>query len=306
MIGKGIGWVFSHLTYIGTGLTAVFTFAVQYIEEVATNHWMILYLQKHPIRISIAAGLLALATPLIRVLFRLIIRGLRQLFYPGTMDKQVDSERPDAEMLVQAVGVSAFYPHSTKAEKKRDWHSCVESIKNHHARDLRIMGATGWNTFGEPKSPLYRLLSQFDGEVKILLMLPDPKLPALIRRAKETGRAPEEYVAEIKRSIERIRVLRAKGKNISLKFYSQTPIWKMIISNDFMWLQHYCATTDVEDTHVYVFFSDGDDGSSLFHPLYSVWLKRWEHDDNKQCRFTETCAEMCVSCGITHATPALA
>lgn len=309
MIGHAIGWLFSNLTYIVPILIGLYTAAAQIITGIANasaSYPITQYIVAHPIRVSVVAGIIAAATPLIRVLFGLPIKAAKRFFAYVNADEDTESESSPAEQLVQAVGVSAFYPHATKAEKNKEWKACVGSITSHHARDLRIMGATGWNTFGDQKSPLHKLLSGFDGEVKVLLMLPDPKLPALARRAKETGRTPEEYVAEIWRSIERIRTLRSKGKSISLKFYTQTPIWKMLISNDFMWLQHYCKAIDVEDTPVYVFFSDGDGGTSLFHPLYSVWLKRWERDDNKQCQFIEPCIKNCAACGIPSTAPAVA
>lgn len=303
MVGKAIGWIVNNATYIASILTGAYTVAVQSVIVATADHPIAAYVYAHPIRISLAAVVVAAATPLVRFAFRLPIKAVRFLYARLTVSHEAEEEPSPAGQLVQAVGVSGFSPHSTKAEKNRDWKSCVDSIKGHHARDLRIMGATGWNTFGAPTSPLHKLLAQFDGEVKVLLMLPDPTLAALVRRARETGRTPEEYVAEIRRSIDRIRALRAAGKNISLKFYTQTPIWKMLISNDFMWLQHYCKAKDVEDTPVYVFFSDGDGGTSLFHPLYSVWLKRWERDDNKQCEFVEPCDRSCATCGIPGPMP---
>jgi hypothetical protein len=239
------------------------------------------YMKANPERVSIALIALAVVSPAIKAFFVLVSRFFRWLFRLGGK-KDVIAEQPsEAEMLVQAIGVSGFSRHATKAEKRKDWKACAEKIKEHKAKDLRIMGATGWETFGDPGSPLHKLLGRFNGEVKILLMKPDAALPALIHRAAEIGQSPADYAKEIERSIDRLRNLRKSGRNISLKLYTQTPVWKMIISNDYMWLQHYRCDSNVDDTPVYVFFSDGDEGTSLFHALYSVWLKRWDVDGNE-------------------------
>lgn len=276
-VGKGIGWLFTNYTATIAVITSVGTWVLQLWEGTPTLSW-VLYIQTHPARISVAAMAIALFSPAIKVLISSLGKRVVGLFSHREIEER--EELSEADQLVRAVGISGFYSHATKAEKKRDWKACVEKIKSHRAKDLRIMGATGWNTFGAPESPLYKLLEQFNGEIKVLLMTPDPALPALIQRAKETQQNPAGYASEITRSVERLKALRGRGKNISLKFYTQMPVWKMLISNDYMWLQHYRSSKNVEETPVYVFFSDGDEGTSLFHALYSVWLKRWEFDQN--------------------------
>lgn len=283
LLAKLIIWFF---TIIGGAATGI----VQWI-DISADHPVLLYAKSHPERISIVLMAIALFSPvivgLVSGLVRLISIGALKLMVILELHEHETAEPvaniSNAETLVQAMGISGFSPHTTKQEKRADWKSCNDKIKSNRAIDLRIMGATGWNTFGHKDAPLYRLLDQFQGEIKILLIKPDPTLPALIQRANEIGVPAADYVQEINNSIDRLKALKAKGKNISLKLYEQMPIWKMVISNDYMWLQHYCKCKNVEDTPVYSFFSDGDEGTSLFHALYSVWLKRWDIDGNPIC-----------------------
>lgn len=277
-IGKAIHWLIANYTFAFSFIVSAYTWLLQFGESGST-YALIQYLEKYPVRVSIAAIVVAMFSPAIKGLITSAYMWLRGKLPSGHAD--IEQESSEEELLVQAVGISGFYPHTSKKEKRDDWKTCVARIRGHRAKDLRIMGATGWATFGAPESPLYKLLDEFDGEIKVLLMKADPSLSALVQRAKETGYKPDDYALEIRRSIDRLRQLKGKGKNISLKCYTQMPVWKMLISNDYMWLQHYRNSRNVDDTPVYVFYSDGDEGTSLFHALYSVWLKRWEVDGNE-------------------------
>lgn len=283
LVAHSLSWIFSHLIYLLSGIAAFITYVVQ-ILEIGSEHPILLYAKTHPIRISLVAITLVFLAPVFRGLFFAARNKLAEA-RGRSPDINIPSE---AEALLQAAGVSGFSPHATKIEKKTDWKSCNAKIRANKAIDLRIMGSTGWNTFGHHQSPLYQLIEQFQGEIKILLMNPDPALPTLIQRAAETNKTPAQYAKEINDSITRLKLLKQqKGRNISLKLYDQIPIWKMLISNDYMWLQHYSKNMNVEDTPVYTFFSDGDGGTSLFHALYSVWIKRWDVDGNKVCDLTQ-------------------
>lgn len=293
LIAKGIFWIYSNYTFVFTVVASAFTYAVQNY-ELGSGHPLLVYAHNYPSRIYFAVIAIALLSPVIRALisvaFRLVSFGFSAVVSLLGLKREHEEENfateesaaSLAETLVQATGITGFSPHATRLEKKADWVTCNEKIRGNKAIDLRIMGATGWRTFGDKTSPLYKLLEQFHGEVKILLMKPDPSLPALIDRARELSKTPEEYVEEIKKSIVRLTELKKKGRNISLKLYCQTPIWKMIICNDYMWLQHYCKNKEVENTPVYTFFSDGDGGTSLFNAIYSVWIKRWDIDGNEK------------------------
>ena len=180
--------------------------------------------------------------------------------------------------ILASVGVSGFWLHSETDEKQTNWESCKARVLADHPNELRILGATGWETFGKPESPLHNVLQSFRGEIRILLI--KPKCSAFKVRAKALGIKERDYEKEIKQSIAFCEELRDKGKSIIVKLYEQTPIWKMIFTEKYMWLQHYKTDEHVDNTPVYTLFAN-DSETSLYFPLIDVFRKRWDYDNNE-------------------------
>jgi hypothetical protein len=103
-------------------------------------------------------------------------------------------------------------------------------------------------------------------------------------RASAIGVPLDTYKQEIFSSIEYLKELREKGKSVSLKLYKQRPVWKMIIIDDFLWLQHYVTAHHVENTPVFGIHRDNN-SESLFEPLYAVFMKKWKFDGNPTYNF---------------------
>jgi hypothetical protein len=222
------------------------------------------FLDNHPyivISTALALGIIS------SILFRLL-RSIRRCAERGKM--------------ISLVGLHSFMNHSDSSERKLDWSICVDRI-NSNSSDLRILGATGWNTFGANDSPLHDVLNDFQGEIKILLMSPD--CPYLSERATSVHMTEDNYKKEIQNSIEHCRELKNKNINIHVKFYTQYPIWKMVITGHFLWLQYYRLGSHVEETPVYGFYNNANH-TSLFDPLFDVFRKRWELDSNYEVNLT--------------------
>ncbi len=163
------------------------------------------YIQEHPIRITITALIFGFLASSLFVFAK----------------KYIDRKR-----LIEATGLSSFWPHSTPEQKSDNWANCLHRVEQ-GASDLRILGATGWNTYGRLDSPLHDAIRNFRGDIRILLM--DPTCPFLKERAESIGMRPEDYAEEINQTIECCRKLKKNGKEIKVKTYVQKPIWKMII-----------------------------------------------------------------------------
>lgn len=149
------------------------------------------------------------------------------------------------------------------------------------AKDICILGATGYRTFARKDcdsiAPLREVLEDTTGEIKILLFHPNGQFTS--SRANALRVQLDDYKKEIMNSVNFLRELKNKGKNIALKFYVQRAIWKMIILDNFMWLQYYHPNRHVEQMPVYG-VSRGREGYSLFDPLYGVFQKKWHDDGN--------------------------
>lgn len=185
-------------------------------------------------------------------------------------------------------GIRDYRPYKKAEDKEKNEKFLLEQVEK--AKNIKIIGATGHQTFSRSdtagKAVLRDILERISGEITILLL--DPRANQTKSRAqslKEPEVSLEQYQQDIKSSIEFLKYLKQKkSKSVTLKLYSQRPIWKMIIADDnFLWLQYYDPEKHVEHTPVYGIRCR--DEYTLFEPLRDVFLKKWWHDDNPSYNF---------------------
>lgn len=185
-----------------------------------------------------------------------------------------------AELLSNS-GLFYFRKNVQEEDKSKNQELLLEKIAV--AKVIEILGATGYNTFarwnpGKDKAVLREAFETYEkGEIKLLLLNPDSKQTRM--RASSLGVPLDKYRKEIFESINFLKELKNKGKALSLKLYSQRPIWKMIILDNFLWLQHYDPRSHVDLMPVYGIYRK-EEGDSFFGPLYEVFKKKWNHDYN--------------------------
>lgn len=174
--------------------------------------------------------------------------------------------------LTQRVGLFGFSPTAKPDAEIGDWDRLAAEITNPTNRILYVLGATGWDTFGHRKAPLFDPLGVFTGHIRIILM--DEASPHLRARAASVGMKEASYKKQIKKSIERIRELHGRGRYIELALYDSPPNWKMIITAQFGWIQHYWRELHVADTPVYLFYAT-DDQKGLYHAFFDDFDRIW-------------------------------
>lgn len=103
-------------------------------------------------------------------------------------------------------------------------------------------------------------------------------------RASDLGVPIDNYKDEIFKSIEFLKSLKNKGKSVALKLYDDRLVWKMIIIDNFIWLQYYQPKKHVQDVPVYGVHQK-QDKETLFGPLYAVFQKKWNFDYNSTYDF---------------------
>lgn len=256
---RGLRWFFEHLLGHVATWPVIALIAGLYGKVSGSNDAVTSYIAHHPVRTSVALILLGLVSAL------------------GYRAWKIVREYVRLREIVNQAGLSGYWAHSTPDEKAADWTSCANEIGNSQTNDLRILGATGWETFGSPQSPLHKTLKDFHGEIKILLISPD--CDTFKERARALHINEADYAQEIQDSIAYCAQLKKLGKSITVKQYKQTPIWKMIFTNNYLWLQYYHPSKHVDNTPVYTFFSNKSH-TSLYHPLIDVFRKRWDRDKN--------------------------
>jgi hypothetical protein len=85
----------------------------------------------------------------------------------------------------------------------------------------------------------------------------------------------DTFREEVRQSIQLLKRLKAMGKAVKLKLYSDSPLIKLVILGDYLWLQHYHADLDVQTMPEYVLRHNRKD-----HGLYTLYahyfVQRWE------------------------------
>lgn len=177
------------------------------------------------------------------------------------------------EQMAKDVGIRSFSHHNAE-QKKLNWDSCESELQK-SASQLCIMGAGGYETFSGPKTPLYEILKKTTCDVKILLL--DPSSPAFSQRCTTTKTPEDTYRNWIYTSIEYCRDLQTNWNvSVEIRLYSDHPIWKMIFTQEYMWLQWYERDKDIHESQVYHLQSTATDTkTSLYYPLATVFQRRW-------------------------------
>jgi hypothetical protein len=145
-------------------------------------------------------------------------------------------------------------------------------------REVLFIGSTGWRTFADPRGEFHPTLRNCR-EAKIMLL--DPYGEGAKTRAKSIlapDITPERFAEQIRKSIDFLKELKAVQKDIRLKLYPDPPLFKLAILGDYLWIQHYHTSRDVQTMPEFVFQHD-QNPASLYIPFYQYFLTRWNHPD---------------------------
>jgi hypothetical protein len=135
------------------------------------------------------------------------------------------------------------------------------------------MGATGKSTFGSDNSPLCEVIKNYGGPISILLVAPES--PGFMARTRDLAISKESYAKEIFDCIDHCKsLLKESRKEISVRLYLDEPIWKMVVTNRVLWIQHYRAGEHVDDTPLYGFQFRGEK-SNIQNGFIKVFQRRW-------------------------------
>lgn len=146
--------------------------------------------------------------------------------------------------------------------------------KQGFAKDIMVMGSTGFQTFVDPKSDLHQVI-QNCRKAKIMLIHPYSEVANLrVKSLFGPNITPENFVEQIKKSVDFLKEIQTVKKNIKLKLYSDLPLLKLTILDDHIWMQHYHAGFDIQSMPEYLFKYDQNFGS-LFITFYQYFLTKW-------------------------------
>ncbi len=179
-------------------------------------------------------------------------------------------DRALAKMAVDA-GLVSYYPSHAPCARKT-----IQQLKQTQGagRTVMAIGSSGYGTLTDQVGDLASVLERCTG-AKILLVNPySPAARARISAIADPDYTVELFQQEVQQSIELLKRLRAIGKSIRLKFYSDPPLVKLVILGDYLWLQHYHPDLNIRTMPEYVLKHNSND-HGLYTFYYHYFVQRW-------------------------------
>ncbi len=177
--------------------------------------------------------------------------------------------------MATGAGLVAFFPRRARGAQRH-----IKRLKEEQgtSRIIKVIGSSGYSTFVDQVGDLSSVLDKCLG-ANILLV--NPYSQEASTRIQAIGHPALTLIAfreEVRQSIALLKRLKAMGKAVKLKLYADSPLVKMVILGDYLWLQHYHADLDVETMPEYVLeYKRKDHG---LYTLYSHYFQqRWDSPD---------------------------
>jgi hypothetical protein len=184
---------------------------------------------------------------------------------------QAIHDRRLARMAVGA-GLVAFTPNRSRNTPRH-----VRAFKEMPGlvRNIMVIGSTGYETFVEPESDFHRAMETCLSSHIALLNPYSEEAEVRVRAMAHDEFTLERVHIEIQKTIDFLRKLRARGRDITLKFYSDAPVVKLVILGDYLWLQHFHASVEVRTMPEFIFHHNQMD-RGLYALFYQYFIKRWQ------------------------------
>lgn len=179
------------------------------------------------------------------------------------------------ELLIDSFGIHFFSEHYEQEQIQEDWQTFVGLIEEQNSQHLYILGATGQETFQNEQSPLYRLVREFQGELKVMLL--DQHSDKVVERARAVNTSVPDYRKEIGTSISYLKEIYKSKAVMEVRTYSCLPSWKMIMTEQYLWLQYYSPGDHVDSTPVFGIYKNNNNYNSLYDHYFYDFHKKWDN-----------------------------
>ncbi|TFH64466.1 MAG: hypothetical protein E4G90_08025, partial [Gemmatimonadales bacterium] len=175
-------------------------------------------------------------------------------------------------LVATGAGLVSFFPRRTRAAQRH-----IKQLKEEQGtgRTISVIGSSGHSTFVDQVGGLSSVLDKCLG-ARIMLVNPySQEASTRIQAINHPEFTLDTFREEVRQSIKLLKRLKAMGKVVKLKLYSDSPLIKLVILGDYLWLQHYHADLDVQTMPEYVLRHNRKD-----HGLYTLYahyfVQRWE------------------------------
>ena len=150
--------------------------------------------------------------------------------------------------VATGAGLVSFFPRRTRGAQRH-----IKQLKEEQGtgRTISVIGSSGHSTFVDQVGDLSSVLDKCLG-ARIMLVNPySQEASARIQAISHPEFTLEAFREEVRQSIQLLKRLKAMGKAVKLKLYSDSPLIKLVILGDYLWLQHYHADLDVQTCLLY-------------------------------------------------------
>jgi len=175
--------------------------------------------------------------------------------------------------VAAGAGLVSFFPRRTRGAQRH-----IKQLKEEQGtgRTISVIGSSGHSTFVDQVGGLSSVLDKCLG-ARIMLVNPcSQEASARIQAISHPEFRLETFREEVRQSIRLLKRLKAMGKAVKLKLYSDSPLIKLVILGDYLWLQHYHADLDVQTMPEYVLRHNCKDRG--LYTLYAhYFVQRWEN-----------------------------
>ncbi|MDR4480827.1 MAG: hypothetical protein R3B37_13920 [Nitrospira sp.] len=172
-------------------------------------------------------------------------------------------------------GLVSFFPRRAPDAQR---HIKILKEEQGTGHTVMVIGSSGAGSLVDQVGDLSSVLDKCL-EAKILLVNPfSPDARARMQALAHPSCTLQSFREEVRESIALLKRLKAIGKAVKLKLYSDAPLVKLVILGDYLWLQHYHADLDVQTMPEYVLRRNRKE-----HGLYTLYahyfMQRWESAD---------------------------
>ncbi len=178
-------------------------------------------------------------------------------------------------------GLVSFFPRRAPEARRR-----IQALKEEQGsgRTVMVIGSSGSGSLGDQVGDLSSVLDKCL-EAKIFLVNPfSQDARARMQALAHPACTLPTFREEVRQSIALLKRLKAIGKVVKLKLYSDPPLVKLVILGDYLWLQHYHADLDGQPMPEYVL-----QRNRKAHGLYSFYahyfMQRWESVESPEYDF---------------------
>ena len=259
---SGLTYIFSHsiITLLAIGIAFTLPMVAEYIlyqwwPRVEANSQLMLFTE------------IGFATVLV-VLFN-----IAKLFW--------DNRR----YMVSAKLASLVYARSSDSWVAR-WRERRLVKKLPASRDASVLAVTGFHTFSDKNSLLGDV---FKTAYEIRVMLLNPNGEGARQRIQSLPPKKYSFTAlcrEIELSIAYLDELRKTGKKVTLKFYENQPLWKVVVLGEHVWVQYCHSGHEMKRTPEYVFaLQERDPKQGFFVPFYMHFVDKWNEPEHPEYDF---------------------